>query len=183
VNDVAKSAPEKKTHTLKLTRGSHHLLAKVMADGPPAGSGPITTRSLLWNRIWDRLYKKCEPTVIMSWWKPGPAGSENPPEPLNIDKVPPRPEGLTDVQWGLAAYEWNKTYKAWEETPVEISLTDKWRDACREAVKAMMDPPKDARQQAPNPLTKLLTSSPLAPLVITELGLADPLPVEDDVQV
>jgi hypothetical protein len=179
VNDVAKPQaplPPKQAHTLALTRGSLHLLAKIMAEGPPPGSGPQHNRTVLWNKIWDKLYKKCEPTLTMSWW---------PDEPLNIDQIPPPPLKMSNEEWGLAAREWNKAFKAWEEAHVTIMLSDKYRDACRDAIKAIAEPAKGQQQAqaAPSPHAKALTSSPHAPLLLIQLGLADPLPAEDDVEV
>ncbi len=112
----------KPAHTLALTRGSLYILEACMQD-----PGPCTTpaKTVLWARVWDKIRKLNDRTLKVSWA----------PKGIDAEKPYYREEGETDVTFGKRKEEIEEAFKAWKDEPITLTLNDKYRDACREALK------------------------------------------------
>ncbi len=150
----ASAVPPKTPHTLKINRGALHILRQVMSD-----PGPCTApnKIVLWATIWDKLDKLNDRHITLSWL----------PEPVEWDKPLIAAEGLSASEQARQQNEFNEALEAWNNAPISLSLSDKHRDAIREAFNWIFKHKDDGKAQVRLVVTKHVA------LVLTELKLAD----------
>jgi hypothetical protein len=148
-------APSKTPHTLHLTQGALYLLEGCLQE-----MGPCTTpaKVVLWSKVWAKVRRSNNRLIVLSCA----------PDGHDIEKAMVRGPKDTEIEWQHRVAEWNDKFPLWQKAPVDISLSDKHRDACREAVKWVFDNAKEGKarvQMAMNEHTALL---------MVQLGLAEP---------
>ncbi len=87
------------------------------------------------------------------------------PNGMDAEKPYYREDGESDVSFGKRKEEIEEAFKNWKDEPISLTLNDKYRDACREALKYVTTQKDKAR-------TKLENTLHSADLIIA-LGLAE----------
>lgn len=155
-------ASEIKKHTLNLTRGALYMLEGCLQDPGPCEKD--YDKQTLWSRVWQRIRKSNDRMAATSWA----------PNGLDVEKPVLRGKDETDIEFNHRAAEWSTAMKTWEDIPISIAISDKYRDACRDAVKWVVEHQADGK-------TKFKISiSPNWSLLLIELGLAKAAPTEDE---
>ncbi len=141
-----------KHHELNLTRAALYALEACLQD-----PGPCTApnKTVLWAKVWDKVRKANNRLVTVPWAEEG----------VDLEKPPLRLEGETDIAWETRRRVWNDAFEVWQDTPITLTLSDKYRDACREAMKFVTTQKDKARVKLENSLH--------AATLLIELGLAE----------
>ncbi len=153
---------EKTKHTLHLTRAALYLLEGVLQDPGPADT---MAKTVLWAKVWEKIRKSNDRRMQLSW---APEGG------LDFEKPSLKTEGESDIAFARRKAEFDDAHKAWMEQPVDLVISDKYRDVCRDALKWVYDHRGD-----PKARTHVDNSTHTA-LLLTALKLTDPIADEDE---
>lgn len=162
----------KHPHTLHLTHESLQTLVRVMREHPP---GIAPQKMVLWDKVWAKLARLLPVTIQVSWSD----------VPLDVYVTHAYPITMTPEQRVAGRAEWDRAMDAWKATPVDVPLSDKFRDACREGVKAVFESKEAPRPSAPgqpaaaSKVAQMLPQTTATAELLVALGLADPVPDEE----
>lgn len=148
---------EKAKHRITLTRAALYIL-----EGSLQNPGPCTTPAKIvqWAKVWNKIRSANNRTVRPSWA----------PQGVDFEKSPIRNEGETDLAFVQRNIEWNDLMRKWEDEQVVLTMNDKIRDVCREAVEWIHAHREDAK-------VAIKLSGKHAASLLVNLGICKP---EDD---
>ena len=120
-------------HVLPLTRGALYILEGALQDMGPCTTPEKITR---WSKVWNKVRKANDRTI-----KPAHAA-----DGVDFEKpvIPNTDETQASFQKRVADH--NEAFEVWGQQKIEIMLTDKQRDTCREALKFVSTKAKEARK-------------------------------------
>jgi hypothetical protein len=111
------TAPE---FSISITNGAAYILEACMQD-----SGPCTTpnKIMLWNKVGKRIREQINRDIIVD-------GVVS-----DFEKPVIRGENESDLSFKKREIEFNESFKKWGDTPLTLTLREKFRDPIKEAVK------------------------------------------------
>lgn len=120
-------------HILNLTRGALYILEGALQDMGPCTTPEKITR---WSKVWSKVRKTNDRTIRPAYAAYG----------IDFEKavIPNTDETQASFQKRIA--EHNEAFEAWGCEAVCITLNDKQRDVCREALKFVSTKAKEARK-------------------------------------
>lgn len=156
MNTESTAIVDKTKHTLSLTRAALYILEGVLQDPGPADT---MAKTQLWAKVWSKVRKANDRNLILSWSLQG----------VDFEKTQLRGEGESELAWEHRRAEFESAHKQWADQPVMLSISDKHRDVCRDALKWIYE-----HRNEPKTRTRL-DNSPHVALLLTALGLVDPI--------
>lgn len=144
-------------HRIQLRRASLYLLEGVLQN-----PGPCTTPIKLarWAKAWEKVRRANNRVVQI----------EN--ESYDIEKGVLRRERETDLQWAYRSRAYTDAKERWDREVVTLTINDKLRDVCREAVEWF-------HEHRDDPKVGARLGGEFAAELMIALGLTDAVPDDE----